>query len=57
LRSQLEQYIAEERGVAHLDDVKIQTELKKIKREIGSLKKKLAVLEARKAEIEARSKR
>ena len=52
LRSQLEQYITEEQGAAHLRDKKIQAELKKIKREIGSLKRKLSALEARKAEIE-----
>jgi hypothetical protein len=53
LRSQLEQYIAEELGSQYLGGQKHQTELRKIKKEIGSLKKKLAALEARKAEIEA----
>lgn len=53
LRSQLEQYIAEQLGSQHLGGKKAQTELRKINQEIGSLKKKLTALEARKAEIEA----
>jgi hypothetical protein len=53
LRSQLEQYIAEQLGEQHLGDKKLQTELRQIKKEISSLKKKLATLEARQAEIEA----
>lgn len=53
LRSQLEQYIAEQLGSKHLGGKKAQAELRKIKKEIGSLKKKLTALEARKAEIEA----
>jgi flagellar motility protein MotE (MotC chaperone) len=53
LRSQLEQYIAEQLGSQYLGGQKTQAELRKIKKEIGSLKKKLAALEARKAEIEA----
>jgi hypothetical protein len=53
LRSQLEQYIAEQLGPQHLGNQKTQTELRKIKKEIGSLKRKLAVLESRKAAIEA----
>lgn len=53
LRSQLEQYIAEQLGSQYLGSKQTQTELRKIKKEIGSLKKKIAALEARKAEIEA----
>lgn len=53
LRSQLEQYIAEQLGAQHLGNKKVQAELRKINKEIGSLKKKLAALVARKAEIEA----
>jgi hypothetical protein len=53
LRSQLEQYIAEQLGSKHLGREKAQAELSKINKEIRSLKKKLAALEARKAEIEA----
>ncbi len=53
LRSQLEQYIAEQLGSADLSDRKAQAELAKIKKEMADLKKKLAVLQARKAEIEA----
>src|SRR5271163_1387774 len=53
LRSQLEQYIAEQLGSQQLGDRKTQDELRKINREIAALKKKLATLQARKAEIEA----
>jgi hypothetical protein len=53
LRSQLEQYIAEQLGSRQLGDKKAQAELRKIKKEIGSLKKKLAALESRKGELEA----
>jgi len=52
LRSQLEQYIAEEVGAARLSSGKKQTELRKIKREMAALKKKLKELEARKTELE-----
>ena len=53
LRSQLEQYIAEQFGSQHLGGKKAQAELRTVNKEIGSLKKKLAALETRKAEIEA----
>jgi len=52
LRSQLEQYIAEELGKDRLSNVKKQTELRKIKKEIANLKKKLNGLQARKMELE-----
>ncbi len=52
LRSQLEQYIAEQLGSQQMGDKKAHAELSKIKKEIGGLKKKLATLEARKTEIE-----
>ncbi|MBI5590772.1 MAG: hypothetical protein HY881_09845 [Deltaproteobacteria bacterium] len=52
LRSQLEQYIAEELGAAYLSDMKNRTELRKIKKEVTDLKKRLDVLQARKTEIE-----
>jgi len=53
LRSQLEQYIAEQLGAKQLKGKKTQAELRKINKEIAALKKKLAALQARKAEIEA----
>jgi len=52
LRSQLEQYIAEELGKDRLSSVKKQTELRKIKKEIANLKKKLNELQARKIDLE-----
>jgi hypothetical protein len=52
LRSQLEQYIAEELGKDRLASVKKQTELTRIKKEIVSLRKKLNELEARRIELE-----
>lgn len=52
LRSQLEKYIAEERGKEHLTNRKETTELHKINREISSLEKKLNELNSRKAAIE-----
>ena len=52
LRSQLEQYIAEELGSDRLTSEKTHTGLRKIKREIAKLKKKLKELQARKTEIE-----
>ena len=52
IRSQLEQYIAEELGTAYLSDMKNRTELRKIKKEMTDLKKRLEVLQARKAEID-----
>ena len=52
LRSQIEQYIAEELGADRLSSGKNQTELRKIKKEVADLKKRLAVLQARRAELE-----
>jgi len=52
LRSQLEQYIAEELGKDRLSNVKKQTELRKIKREMANLKKKLNELQARRKDLE-----
>ncbi len=52
LRSQLEQYIAEELGKDRLSSVKKQTELRKIKKEIANLKKKLNGLQARRTDLE-----
>ena len=52
LRSQLEQYIAEQLGTSQLESTKAQTALRKVKKEIAELRKKLTVLEVRKAEIE-----
>jgi flagellar motility protein MotE (MotC chaperone) len=52
LRSQLEQYIAEQLGPDRLSTGKNQTELRKIKKEMADLNKRLAELQARKAEIE-----
>ena len=52
LRSQLEQYIAEELGADRVSRGKNQTELRKIKKEMVDLKKRLAELEARKTELE-----
>jgi hypothetical protein len=52
LRSQLEQYIAEERGADYLSNSKKATELRMIKKEIAQLKKKLKELESRKTDLE-----
>ena len=52
LRSQLEQYIAEELGADCLSSGKNQTELRKIKKEMADLKKRLAVLQARRRDLE-----
>ena len=52
LRSQLEQYIADELGTDRLSSGKNQTELRKIKKEMASLKKRLAELQARRTELE-----
>ncbi|MBI1746199.1 MAG: hypothetical protein HYR55_06385 [Acidobacteria bacterium] len=52
LRSQLEQYIAEELGKDYLLRVKNQTELRKVKREMAGLKKKLQGLQERKNALE-----
>ena len=53
LRSQLEQYIAEQLGSLHLRGKKAQAELRKVNKEIASLKKQIAALGARKVELEA----
>lgn len=52
LRSQLEQYIAEELGEDYLRRVKNQTELRRVKKEIADLKKKLDGLQKRQKELE-----
>jgi len=52
LRSQLEQYIAEELGNDHLNSGKERTELRKITQEMSDLKKRLKELQARKDELE-----
>jgi len=52
LRSQLEQYIAEELGEDYLRRVKNQTELRRVKKEIAEIKKKLAGLQERQKELE-----
>ena len=52
LRSQLEQYIAEELGADRLSSGKNQTELRKIKKEMADLKERLAVLVDRRTELE-----
>ena len=52
LRSQLEQYIAEELGADCLSSGKNQTELRKIKKEMADLKKRLAALQNRRTELE-----
>ena len=53
LRSQLEQYIAEELGEEYLRRVKHQAELRRVKKEIATLKKQLGGLQERQKEIEA----
>ena len=57
LRSQLEQYIAQQLGAACLSSGKNQTELRKIKKEITVLKKRLDDLLARKMELEMAMKK
>jgi hypothetical protein len=52
LRSQLEQYIAEELGADRVSSGKNQTELRKIKKEIAEVEKRLAALQARRTELE-----
>ena len=52
LRSQLEQYVAEQLGASRVTDGKTQTELRKVNKEISALKKRLTALQARKAELE-----
>ncbi len=52
LRSQLEDYIAEELGPEYLEKAKNKTELRKIKKEISEIKERLFELETRKTELE-----
>ena len=52
LRSQLEQYIAEELGKDRLSSAKKQTELRQTKKEIANLKKRLNERQARRMELE-----
>ena len=52
LRSQLEQYIAEELGADRLSSAKNRTELRKVKKEMAGLKKRLKELQARRTELE-----
>jgi len=52
LRSQLEEYIAEELGPEYLANAKNKTELRKIKKEISEIKERLYELETRKTELE-----
>ncbi len=54
LRSQLEQYIAEQLGADRLEYRKNQTELRKVKREMANAKKRLKELGARRTELEER---
>lgn len=56
LRSQLEQYIAEELGANRLTSSKTQTELRKIKQEMADLKKRLKELQTRRTELEKQMK-
>ena len=53
LRSQLEHYLAEERGEHYLHRVQNQTELRKVKKAIAARKKQLAGLQKRQQELEA----
>lgn len=57
LRSQLEEYIAEELGPEYLAKAKNKTELRKIKKEISEIKERLYELETRKAELEGSLKK
>jgi len=52
LRSQLEQYIAEELGADRLTGSKTQTELRKIKKEMVDQKKRLKELQALRDDLE-----
>ena len=54
LRSQLEQYVAEELGDNRLTSSQDQTELRKVKREMAALKKRLKELQDRRTELEER---
>ncbi|MFI5378719.1 MAG: hypothetical protein ACHRHE_05455 [Tepidisphaerales bacterium] len=57
LRSQLERYIAEQRGPRQLDRARNEGELRKVKTELGSIKRRMKALERRKAELEAAMKK
>ncbi len=57
LRSQLEEYIADELGQEYLAEHKNKTELRKIKKAISETKELLEELELRKAELEASLKK
>lgn len=57
LRSQLEQYIAQELGGDYLMKFKNQTELRAIKKEIAELKPRLDALQARKIALEGALKK
>ncbi len=57
LRSQLEEYIAEELGAEYLATAKNKTELRKVKKEISDINKRLDELQIRKAELEASLKK
>ena len=52
LRSQLEQYIAEQLGADRLSSGKSRTELRKIKKEMTDLRKRLTELQVRRTELE-----
>ena len=52
LRSQLETYIAQERGSDYLATVKAKAELRAIAKEMREIEQRLTVLRARKATIE-----
>ena len=52
LRSQLEQYIAEELGADRLASAKNQIELRKVKKEMADLKKRLRELQTRRTELD-----
>ena len=52
LRSQLEQYIAEELGANALSSAKNRTELRKVKKEMTDLKKRLRELQTRRTDLE-----
>jgi hypothetical protein len=57
LRSQLEQYIADQLGADRLSSGKNKTELRKIKKEMADLKKRLNELQTRRTELEKETKR
>lgn len=57
LRSQLEQYIAEELGAERLSSGRNETALRNIKKEMAHLEKRLAELQARRTELEKAMKK